>query len=444
MRPDDPRLVGHPMLKKHNWKSKAVPLMLHGDGVSFTTGGQNLLAISFSFLLSTSGWSEMSIFLITTVCKAARCYSKVHGEGVDTVDTLWAYIVHGFNALFEGRHPTHDPWGHDWPAGPQADYAGKEIADGMVFGVVWALPQDHEYAVNETGCRHWNCLDFCTWCNCEKVDMADFSGPGIQRIKAKSSSHRQAPPSNHKIWQIAGVTRCMYTGDLMHSGDLGPCLHLHGSTMSDLLLDDGPYVGAGCAEFRVQRLKLDVDAAYDALNIKKRINSLTPKMIKTKKGPILKAKASEARNLLGPMLHVLQQRDDGSDKRGHQILAYTHLFKMYQIIMKSGLFLSTSDFESAFNHLNQFVLHYKWLHLECEHLYFIVPKFHYLLHIMWFGQWLSPRSTWCYAFEDFVGVLKRSAVACSAGTPVYKIPMKLMQNYMLALSIRFKNKPALV
>ena len=228
----------------------------------------------------------MSIFLITTVCKAARCYSKVHDEGVDTVDTLWAYIVHGFNALFEGRHPTHDPWGHDWPAGPQADYAGKEIADGMVFGVVWALPQDHEYAVNETGCRHWNCLDFCTWCNCEKVDMADFSAPGIQRIKAKSSSHRQAPPSNHKIWQIAGVTRCMYTGDLMHSGGLGPCLHLHGSTMSDLLLDDGPYVGAGCAEFRVQRLKLDVDAAYDALKIKKRIISLTPKMIQTEKGPI--------------------------------------------------------------------------------------------------------------------------------------------------------------
>ena len=262
--------------------------MLHGDGVSFTTGGQHLLAISFSFLLSSSGCSEMCIFLITSVCKAARCYSQVHGQGVDTVHTLWAYIVHGFNALFGGRHPTQDPWGHDWPPGPQADNAGKKIADGLFFGVIWGLPQDHEYAVNETGCRHWNCSDFCTWCTVDKSNLSDFSDPAIQRIKM--SPVICAPPSNHPIWKITGVTRCMYTGDLMHSGDLGPCLRLHGSTMSNLVQNDGPSVGAGPAGFRVQRLKSDLDSTYDALGIKKRINALTPKMIKTQKGAILKAK----------------------------------------------------------------------------------------------------------------------------------------------------------
>ena len=441
MRPDDPRLVGHPMLAKDNWKSRAVPLLLHGDGVSFTTGGSNLLAISFGFLLSTCGWSEMSIFLITAVCKAARCYSKVHGPGVDTVDMLWAYIVLGFNALFKGRHATHDPWGHDWPAGPQADNAGKPIADGIFFGVVWALPQDHEYAVNECGCQHWNCNKFCTWCNCEKKDMDNFSNPEIEKVK---NNHISTPPSNHPIWSIAGVTRSMYTGDLMHSGDLGPCLHLHGSTMSDLISDTGPYVGAGPAEFRVQRLKVDVDSAYATCGIKKRINTLTQKMIKGKRGPILKAKASEARNLLGPMAQLLTELDDGSEKRGHQLLAYSSLFKMYQVIIQSGLFLSTSEFELVFQHLKQFLLHYKWLHVHCAHsgLYNIVPKFHYLIHIIWFGQWLSPRATWCYAFEDFVGVLKKSAVACATGTPAYMIPRKLMQNYMLALSVRLKDKPA--
>ena len=207
----------------------------------------------------------------------------------------------------------------------------------------------------------------------------------------------------------------MYTGDLMHSGDLGPCLRLHGSTMSDLVQNDGPYVGAGPAEFRVQQLKGDLDSAYDALGIKNRINALTPKMIKTQKGAILKAKASEARNLLGPMLHVLQQRDDGSEKRGHQILAYSSLFKMYQIIMKSGLFLSKSDFESSFKHLNHFLLHYKWLHMNCKGLYSIVPKFHFLLHILWFGQWLSPRVTWCYAFEDFIGSLEKECCRMYCG-----------------------------
>ena len=164
MRPDDPRLMGHPMLAKDNWKSRAVPLLLNGDGVSFTTGGSNLLALSFGFLLSSCGWSELSSFLLASVCKAARCYKQVHG--VDTADMLWAYIVHGFNALFALRYPEFDPWGHNWPPGPQADNAGKPIADGIFCGVVWGLPEDHEYAVNETGCPHWNCDASCTWCGC--------------------------------------------------------------------------------------------------------------------------------------------------------------------------------------------------------------------------------------------------------------------------------------
>ena len=151
---------------------------------------------------------------------------------------------------------------------------------------------------------------------------------------------------------------------------------------------------------------------------------------------------AEPRHILGPRLQVLQLHDNGSDKRGHQILAYTHLHKMYGIIMGSGMFLSTPDFKKAFEHCQQFLVHYKWLHVEAagSGMYHMVPKFHYLLHVMWFGQWLSPRATWCYPFEDVVGLLKLSAAACSAGTPTYNIPRKIMQNCMFGLSIRLKDK----
>ena len=176
----------------------------------------------------------------------------------------------------------------------------------------------------------------------------------VNKLLLFKNNHISTPPSNHPIWSIAGVTRSMYTGDLMHSGDLGPCLHLHGSTMSDLISYTGPYVGAGPAEFRVQRLKVDVDSAYATCGIKKRINTLTQKMIKGKRGPILKAKASEARNLLGPLEQLLTELDDGSEKRGHQLLAYSSLFKMYQVIIQSGLFLSTSEFKLVFKHLKHF------------------------------------------------------------------------------------------
>ena len=35
IRPDDPKLIGHPMLQKPQWQERAIPLAFHGDGVQF-------------------------------------------------------------------------------------------------------------------------------------------------------------------------------------------------------------------------------------------------------------------------------------------------------------------------------------------------------------------------------------------------------------------------
>ena len=52
LRNDDPRLIGNPMLDVPNWRKIFVPLVLHGDGVSFTQKNNSLMCHSMSFLLA--------------------------------------------------------------------------------------------------------------------------------------------------------------------------------------------------------------------------------------------------------------------------------------------------------------------------------------------------------------------------------------------------------
>ena len=64
--PDDPRLVGNPMVEVDNWKDKFFPVTVHGDGARFNMRGNSLMVVSMSFLL-LHGWSLDSIFVAVGV-----------------------------------------------------------------------------------------------------------------------------------------------------------------------------------------------------------------------------------------------------------------------------------------------------------------------------------------------------------------------------------------
>ena len=173
VRDDDPRLVGHPMVQKPNWKKRAVPLCIHGDGARFTQKGNKLLILSVSFLLA-DGWSWFSIFMMASICTANRCYEKVHG--VDTMTVIWKYIVHAINALLDGFHPQLDPYGNPWLAlSQQANNVGKAFANSLFVGVVWCLGHDMEYGSNELGLPQWGTDVLCTWCPASRRGDCSFA-----------------------------------------------------------------------------------------------------------------------------------------------------------------------------------------------------------------------------------------------------------------------------
>ena len=160
--------------------------------------------------------------------------------------------------------------------------------------------------------------------------------------------------------------------------------------------------------------------------------------------PELTAKASESRHLVKAMVVILRRPEmhSGSEHDDHRLLCYEYLAELYDIIERNGMFLETADSDRLLVCTERFLLHYNLLATEAMQkgiLYWsVVPKFHFLWHIAYFARFNSPRASWCYAFEDFVGKVQGSGMACVVGTPMHLVPAKIVANYLMAFSLHME------
>ena len=323
----DPKLVNHPMLLKENWRRRAVPLMLHGDGARFTkTTGNTMVTIQWSFLLSTGfGWTK--IYLIAAFPKSCRAYTQVHGA--DTWDIIWAYVCQGFAALFEGTHSALDPFGDEWPEGSvQRGLAGTPIADKKFFGVLWCMNPDAEFACNEWRVQHYSSNARCHWCPADLTAALNFravgdTAPWLPHVYA----HGTDPPlPNHPVWRIPGVTRWHYPGDWMHSMDLGAVAYLHNGCVLDLTAADGPCAGAN-EEQRYLDLWNRMQAADRAALHALRMRRISSKHVKVMGA--LKAKANQCKHLAFTFMHVLRELPAADNIADTRLRIYELLVEAY-------------------------------------------------------------------------------------------------------------------
>ena len=149
--PNDPKLVGHPMLDREDWQSNAVPIVLHGDGVALggRSSNKSLMTLHFSPLLA-AGNTWDTHFLMVGIPKDCLAKRKVHGQ--DTLDTLCEFIVDDLVALFTG-----------WKD-------GKPIFDGRKFVVVWIICGDGEFLSLELRLPHFNSVSPCWACGANRSD----------------------------------------------------------------------------------------------------------------------------------------------------------------------------------------------------------------------------------------------------------------------------------
>ena len=63
-------------------------------------------------------------------------------------------------------------------------------------------------------------------------------------------------------------------------------------------------------------------------------------------------------------------------------------------------------------------------------------KMHFACHLAMQSKYANPRHTWTYMDEDFMGLIKLIAEACSPGTPAHAIVLKLCSHYLAGMSVR--------
>eukprot|EP00969_Alexandrium_andersonii_P358556 15451247-Alexandrium_andersonii.AAC.1 len=159
----DPRLQGHPLVSRPEWKTKAVPLSLHGDGVPVLQvgkpGSKSFEAYNFQSIWATGSSLKTKTFMFGVFGGAVA--SADDGDEGDTFGEIWKVLTWSLHYLWLGVWPRRDHNGAAWPQGStEAALGGTPLAGGM-YGVLMALKGDLDYFAHSLGLKHYNCNEMC-------------------------------------------------------------------------------------------------------------------------------------------------------------------------------------------------------------------------------------------------------------------------------------------
>ena len=134
--PEDPRLRDHPIKAQPDFKNRAHPLVLHGDGAQFTDLGDSLLTLSWGFLGATEETTDAwrSCFVIISIVKSIMCNIAEHG--ISTLQVIFDHICASFNVCLLGILPQRSIHGVAFDIDC---YAARLVAEEATFALGKAL-----------------------------------------------------------------------------------------------------------------------------------------------------------------------------------------------------------------------------------------------------------------------------------------------------------------
>ena len=433
--PEDPKWKGHPMLKKKNWKQKAIPVVIHGDGASYQKN-DSLMTLSFSGLLKEGKTLDTNLVL--------ACFPKsssAKGQG-GTWDCIWSWLVWDFNNLFHNKFSKKDPWGADLPL-DMRDKADKPIlADGF-FIVVAGVLGDNDFMQNELFLPHWRhelpkpCCHLCTG-NKHDKNWFDFRTSAPWKLSPPLN-----PASKHIINSIIGWTPFHFHLDWMHTVDLGCASHACANIIFEIVYVNLKHLprAQGCQEVAAVLLEHssagDHGSSISSFELKHFVlDSSRPHQDYPE---LRKLKAAQIRALVKPVVMLAEKYSDGSLIWQHRLRMIRALNQMYNVIYANGIVLPVSQYNLLEKASNLFLQEYTYLARHAldasKQQYSVVPKFHYLFHIIEAARFMNPRWTWCYGGEDLVGSISSLAHSCADGTSSLLIQTKVMEKLRVAKHI---------
>ena len=444
--PQDPRLLaegGHPVLARNDYKSKCVPLWLHGDGVEYSES-DSLMVFSFGSILPSTT-SMCSMFLIAGFVKSVTAFLKIHGRCTWT--EAWQVLAWSFMACWRGTWPSTDYKGNAYNAGSkEALNAGKPLVSGYFF-VIWNIIGDLEFMANTMNLPHWGNLNPCWHCNCEKNEGARYRyciAAGLRGWDMHDPIH-YSHQSEHPVFGLPGVTSWAVCFDVLH------CLDTHGlaSHLAGAVLHQIVYELAGTGQFTANEAMAQIWSQvlelYDENFTSERFSHMLLKMICDPKKPnaayvTLKAKAGKTRHLIPILLKVAQAYHNGTAVSSHRIAALKALTAFYKLLDTQPMFMSTAASDEAMSQMESLLLHYNWLHEQGKYnskwYCNLVAKYHYCWHLAYSCRFMNPRYTWSYKAESWVGKISHIASSCAFGVNAARITNPLAEKYRYFVHVR--------
>ena len=302
-----PTLVNSPLKECPSYKTKTVPILLHGDGVPIVGIGKGWSKIatvfSWASMLTSSGTKESMKFIWGAFDKLC----KKDGEGTDgTFSTFFKVLVWSLQSLYSGKWPHRDHNGHLFPSSSwRGKLAGQDLAAGFT-GYLFSVIGDMDYFSSILQLPHFSWAKGpCALCKCTLggvTTWTDFRKTaawlGTRWSKADWFNF-EARSMNPLFNELPGQSCHTVSLDLMHCKYLGHDMYFFGSVLTLLC----QYLLPGSEEQNLKRCWDFLKRFYKEHSIPSPYRYLTKisMFIRKKKFPKLRGKASEVRHLAKPL-----------------------------------------------------------------------------------------------------------------------------------------------
>lgn len=231
--------------------------------------------------------------------------------------------------------------------------------------------------------------------------------------------------------------------DVMHICDLGICLHVIANVLWTIVYQDMPGVNKH-ANFEVLWKRLQ--ELYAQLGLTRSVSKFELKQITDPDSPhvdyphLRQVKAAETRQLLKVVAALAEEMDNGSQMHQHRTAMCKSLVHFYMVLEINGHYIKSQDLETLHDAVYKFQLHYQWLAKNAlengQLLWSVVPKFHFLEHLVQQAVFENPKLFWVYSGEDFVGRLCRIAHFVLSGKATHDLTSFLVERYLIGFHIR--------
>ena len=443
-----PNLKDHPMTKRANWKRRAVPIAIHGDGVPVTGCGKSwcksMLVLSWCSMVGHGSTLEMNFLM---VCMMTALFMK---SGT-TKQLLWKRIVWSLQQLFDGQWSAYDEYGAKYcDRTPEGRRAGTNLCgDDGFFGVLWGLKQDLEHLVSEFGWKDYRRLDTgpCGFCPCDvnTFPWKDFRLakslwiPRAYDIRTWLASWR----NKHCIFDLSGVTLFTVIVDMLHVKYLGTDMYFNASVLWLLCFKVLP----GDCHANLEIVWQAVLQWYDSNPSAERYSNLKLSMFckpasPNASFPVLKGKAAEIRALTPALYSCWCTYMDPGDTQHKEIkIALACSVRVDKILdEQKGAYalpaVAAKEFKAmifAFlvvqNSLG------KWYSEHGMKLFNVTIKSHYLAHLGLNAVHINPRLGFCFQGEDFMGKIKLITGMSARGNDIYQVSGKTLAKYCRGMQL---------